>query len=67
MQCERCGGDARLSTCSIFNAEQICLECKDREENHPDYEKAQKAEDEALRRGEFNFPGIGLLANLHHS
>ncbi len=34
----------------------------DAEQHHPRYEEARRAEAEACRRGDFNFPGIGLEA-----
>jgi hypothetical protein len=48
----------------MFNTEQICLDCKEREEQHPRYEEARRAEAEAVRRGELNFPGIGKPEDL---
>jgi hypothetical protein len=44
---------------SIFNTDEICMECRAEERKHPDFELARKAEEEACRRGDFNFPGIG--------
>ena len=64
MKCERCGRDDLVSCCSYFNTQQICGECEDRERDHPDYEKAKQAECEAVARGDCNFPGIGLPADL---
>jgi len=57
--CDRCGGSlAEGRTMSMFNTETICSECKRRETERPDYAAAVKAEREALRRGDRNFPGI---------
>lgn len=64
MRCERCGSEARISICSIFNTEQICRGCREREEAHPDFERAREAEARAVRSGDYNFPGIGKPADL---
>jgi hypothetical protein len=48
----------------MFNTEEICLDCREREEQHPPYEEARRAEAEAVRRGELNFPGIGKPEDL---
>lgn len=64
MRCERCGGTSSFSTGSWFNTEQICLECAERERAHPRFEEARRVEREAVRNGDFNFPGIGLPSDL---
>jgi hypothetical protein len=65
--CDRCGGDARISTGSIFNAEQICQACEAEEKAHPDYERAREIEADAVRRGDYNFPGVGLPPELREA
>lgn len=62
--CDRCGKrlDARIP--SMFNMDTLCLDCKKKEEAHPAYERARKAEQDAVRRGDRNFPGIGLPLDL---
>jgi hypothetical protein len=52
--CDRCG----KTTMSAFNQDVICIPCKDEEKNDPDYDAAVKAEHAAIRRGDYNFPGI---------
>ena len=52
-----------ISIGSEFNAEIICLECKDREEVHPLYDKACKAKAEAAKRGDID-NGIHLPREL---
>ncbi len=44
---------------SMFNEDCLCLDCIEKEKQHPDYEKARRAEHEAVKRGDFNFKGIG--------
>lgn len=57
--CDRCekptGGS---TTMSIFNQDVICLPCKRKEKLDPDYEPAVVAEQEAVRNGDYNFPGV---------
>lgn len=64
MICDRCRRESFGSIGSVFNTEQICMDCKALEEKHPDYERARAVELEAVRNGNFNYPGIGLPADL---
>lgn len=68
MICDRCGQETLSSTGSMFNTEQICLDpCAKAERAHPDYEQARRTEMEAVKSGDYNFPGIGLPADLRVS
>ena len=58
--CDRCGAELKVRTMSMFNEDVICLECKEKETQHPDYEKARDAEMAEVRKGNYNFKGIGL-------
>lgn len=62
--CDRCGGSLKTRTTSTFNTQTICMGCKRKEEVHPSYEHAQKAEQAAVKRGNYNFPGVGLPPDL---
>lgn len=64
MRCDRCGKETLGSTGSYFNTEQICFDCREKEEQHPQFEEARRVELEAVKRGDYNFPGIGLPADL---
>lgn len=57
--CDRCGKEAFALTGSYFNMEMICLACDKEEREDPRFEEARRAEHEAVRRGDFNFRGIG--------
>jgi hypothetical protein len=50
--CDRCEKEASICIGSEFNAEIICLDCKEEEEEHPLYEVACEAQAEAALRGE---------------
>ena len=60
MKCDRCRKETNITIMSMFNTETLCFDCKEAEEKDPRYEDAHRAETEACRRGDFNFPGIGL-------
>lgn len=63
--CDRCGGPTEgITTMSMFSTQVICMDCKDREYMHPDYDKAVEADREASRNGIRNFPGIGEPEDL---
>jgi len=59
-KCQRCRNQLDVLTMSYFNMQLICHTCEAKERNHPDFEKAREAESEACKRGDFDFPGIGL-------
>lgn len=64
MICDRCKKETFAITGSYFNTEMICIECDERERAHPDFARAQEIENQAVKRGDYNFPGIGLPADL---
>jgi len=49
---------------SMFNPDTLCMGCKSKEEKHPMYQEARKAERQACLRGEMNYPGIGKPQDL---
>ena len=58
--CDRCHGsleDGRIM--SMFNTDCICMKCKAEEMKRDDYDKASKADHEAVKSGIYNFKGIG--------
>ena len=64
MICERCGKETIMYTVSMFNTQEICTECMEKEQAHPDYERAVAADRAACMSGDYNFCGIGLPADL---
>lgn len=59
--CDRCGGSLDGGrTMSMFNDDCICMKCKEEERKHKDYKKAQDAEINQVRQGNYNYKGIGL-------
>jgi hypothetical protein len=49
---------------SRFNTDMICDDCENKEKNHPAYAEAVKAELNAVKSGNYNFPGIGKPRDL---
>ena len=58
-RCQRCGRETHSYTGSWFTSETICMTCAEIEEGHPDYPYAKRVEEEAVRRGDLNFEGVG--------
>lgn len=61
-RCHRCYASIRVSIMSKLNTDILCMACKDDEKCLPSYEAGDIAEIEAVRRGDYNFPGVGLTA-----
>ena len=58
--CDRCGKDLKAGRImSMFNEDCICMDCKDKETNDPKYKEARDAEAEEVKKGNYNFKGIG--------
>lgn len=57
--CHRCGKRTTIHTMSRFNTDLICMGCDAAERKHPDYDQACRVEADAVRHGDYNFPGIG--------
>jgi len=64
MICKRCNEETPTVKMSIFTPEMICNPCHLKETSHPDFEKARQADQDAISKGDFNFPGIGLPNDL---
>ena len=59
-RCDRCGAELAVRTMSMLNEDVICMVCKEKERQRPDYCKAVEADNAAIRNGNRNFKGIGL-------
>lgn len=59
MNCERCTQPASVHSVSWFNTQDICLDCQNEEEAHPDIAYAKDQENKAVLGGDNNFPGVG--------
>lgn len=64
MICDRCGKETLSHTMSYFNTDAICMACDKAERAHPAFGHAREAELEAVKRGDYNFRGVGLPADM---
>jgi len=58
--CPRCAGAMASFSTSWFEPVEVCGACRDDERHAPNYPRARAEEEAAVRRGDYNFPGIGL-------
>lgn len=59
--CDRCGGSlAGGRIMSMFNEDCICMKCKDAERERADYDRAVQADHEEIKKGNYNYKGVGL-------
>lgn len=59
-KCDRCGGSLKYGRKqSMYNADCLCLKCIDDERKLPEYKEAVEADHAEIRRGNYNFKGIG--------
>jgi len=63
-KCDRCRLKAEFVIMSRFNIQMICPKCEAKEKAHPMYKEAKDRELAEVRHGNYNFPGIGLPADL---
>ena len=49
---------------SFFCEQLCCVPCLLKERQHPQFPRAVAAEEQAVRRGDMNFGGIGLPPDL---
>jgi len=57
--CDRCGGSLEKGRImSMLNTDCICLDCKEKEVARSDYNEAREAENQEIKKGNFNYKGI---------
>lgn len=58
--CDRCGGSLECGrTMSMYNKDCICMACYEKEKQRPDYKEAVEADHAEIKKGNYNFEGIG--------
>ena len=62
--CQRCGAKSNMHTMSMFNQDLVCMDCSDKEREHPLFKEAEQADAHEVLNGNWNFPGIGLPEDL---
>ena len=64
-KCDRCGASLEGGRImSMFNTDCICMDCHKKERNLPEFKHAVDAEIAEIRRGNYNFKGIGYPAEV---
>jgi hypothetical protein len=64
MKCPRCKKDVLSWITSFFNTQDICIPCSEIEQKHPEFEAAKARECEEVRKGNYNYEGVGLPEDL---
>lgn len=65
MICQRCGKETNVHKMSFLNTQEICMECAEKEINHPVYQFGKRIEYEEVKGGNYNFQGVldGLVCD----
>ncbi len=59
-RCDRCGKELTNGRImSMFNTDCICIECSSREKMREDYKMAVQADLAEIKKGNYNYKGIG--------
>lgn len=61
-KCARCGTSLKNKAhiMSMFNEDILCMQCKEEEKKNVRYKEAVEADIEEIKKGNYNFKGIGL-------
>jgi len=62
--CDRCKKETFVTTMSMFNIQNCCPNCTEKERAHPKFKEARDVELEQLQAGNYNYEGIGLPDDL---
>lgn len=62
--CDRCKHETLVTTMSLFNTDMCCEKCIETERAHPEFPRAREEELKQLQAGNYNYPGVGLPADL---
>jgi hypothetical protein len=57
-RCHRCGEPSTMYTMSYLNTQLICMDCDDKEKEHPRYKDAKAEELEQVTAGNMNYKGL---------
>ena len=64
-KCDRCGASLEGGRImSMFNEDCICMDCHKKERELSEFKQAAEAEIAEIRRGNYNFNGIGYHAEV---
>lgn len=58
--CDRCRKPLNgIRMMSMYNTDCLCMDCIEAERKRPDYKTAVEADHAEIRKGNYNFKGIG--------
>lgn len=58
-RCQRCRVKSYSYIMSMYSVTLICSLCSDKERERPDYDEAAKTESNEVKKGNFNYEGVG--------
>ena len=53
--CDRCGEKSYASGMSFLNTQMCCMDCLDKEEEHPQFKEAKEEEHRQVKAGNYNY------------
>lgn len=53
-RCERCYKETNVVIMSRLNQQDLCMDCAEKEKEHPNYEKALEEERREMLKGNYN-------------
>ena len=60
-KCQRCGIVCGLSSMSFLNTQMCCMDCLNKEKDHPKYKEAKEEELRQVKAGNYNYnPNIAV-------
>ena len=57
-KCHRCNEASGAYTMSFLNTQMICMECDEKEKEHPRYKEAKDEELRQVQAGNMNYGGL---------
>ena len=53
--CHRCGKDTNCHSMSFLNTQLCCMDCLDKEKDHPQFKQAKEEELRQVKAGNYNY------------
>ena len=53
--CHRCGKEDYVMSMSFLNTQMCCMDCLDKEEEHPQFKKVKEEEARQVKAGNYNY------------
>lgn len=67
MECQRCHQKTGSWSTSYYESKDICPNCKQEESTSPHFAVARQVENEHVRTGNFNYPGVWEQADPRYT